>query len=200
LNFTLIVLYIVASEYLFELFLLLVLFRRYNGGTFCVNLFQKFLLSVNIVLFNLAEGLNRFVPNIKTSMQWKPLKSCKEFSHQLIDLLVVANSAQIYFNIILLDDAHRLKVSILYIQTTAFFGTSVRSLESLGAFITVIEIKPLKPVDRVFHIILPLGILLSGLYSDSLEILLRNAMMSPSQEQFVFLVLKLVVFPPKKVS
>jgi hypothetical protein len=200
LNFTLIVLYIVASEYLFELFLLLVLFRRYNGGTFCVNLFQKFLLSVNIVLFNLAEGLNRFVPNIKTSMQWKPLKSCKEFSHQLIDLLVVANSAQIYFNIILLDDAHRLKVSILYIQTTAFFGTSVRSLESLGAFITVIEIKPLKPVDRVFHIILPLGILLSGLYSDSFEILLRNSMMSPSQEQFVFFVLKLVVFPPKKVS
>jgi hypothetical protein len=73
-------------------------------------------------------------------------------------------------------------------------------LESFGAFITVIKIKPLKTVDRVFHIILPLCILLSGLYSDSLEILLRNAMMSPSQEQFVFLVLKLVVFPPKKVS
>jgi hypothetical protein len=106
------------------------LIRWNDSSSFSVNLFQKFLLPMNIVFFYFAERLNCLIPNLESCMQWEPLYAGQEFRHQFVYLLIIANCSEIDLDIILLNYAHGFKVSVLNIQATAFFRAGVRPLQS----------------------------------------------------------------------
>lgn len=180
LDLALIVLDVVTAKNFFKLLLLFMIICRDDSGTFCVNLFEKFFLSWNISLFDLAEGFNCLIPNFIASMKRKPFYTGKELGHLAVDFLIVTHRTKINFNIILSYDTHWLQVSVFNIQAAALFGFGVRSLESFGPFITVVKIESLKTIDSIFLIIFPLCILLGRLNSYSLKVFRSYGMMSPS--------------------
>lgn len=99
-----------------------------------------------------------------------------------------------------MEQTNPYQVRIFNIEAATFFGLGVWTVCRLSSVETIFEIESLESFDGILHVVLPFGIFLSGLIADSLNILGCDCVVGPSQQQFILLVLNLVLSSLVKVS